>query len=68
MQLDTVNELRTIGGLLADCQAHLNVALETAERLGFPVLAAALQRALDALHAAGEENFRLFSELKDVAS
>jgi hypothetical protein len=60
-------ELLAIGNLLADCQAHLTVCVDTAERLGFPVLAAALQRALDALHAADEENFRLFSEMKDAS-
>jgi hypothetical protein len=66
--LDPVNELRAIGSLLADCQAHITVAVSTAESLGFPVLSACLQRALDALRAADEENLRLFSELKDAAS
>ena len=66
--LDPVNELRAIGYLLADCQAHLNVAVDTAERLGFPVLAAALQRAADAIRAADEENLRLFRESQDAAS
>jgi hypothetical protein len=61
-------ELLAIGNFLADCQAHLTVCVDTAERLGFPVLSACLQRAADAIRAADDENFRLFSELKDVAS
>ena len=64
---DPVNELRAIGYLLADCQAHLSVCVDAAERLGFPILAAALQRSLDALHAADEENFRFFMEMRNVA-
>jgi hypothetical protein len=65
--LDPVNELRAIGYLLADCQAHLNVAVDTSERLGFPVLSACLQRAADAIRAADEENLRLFLEMKDAS-
>jgi hypothetical protein len=64
----SLEELRAIGYLLADCQAHLNVAVDTAERWGLPVLAAALQRPLDALHATDEENLRLFRESQNVAS
>jgi len=61
-------ELRAIGYLLADCQSHLTACVISAESLGFPVLSACLQRALDALHAANEENFRLFQESQDAAS
>jgi len=66
--MNQLEELRAIGNLLGDCQAHLNVAVDTAERLGFPILACALQRALDALCAADEENLRLFRESQDAAS
>jgi hypothetical protein len=64
----SLEELRAIGNILADCQAHLTVCVSSAESLGFPALAAALQRALDALHAADEENLRLFRESQNVAS
>lgn len=63
--MQRVQQLRSIGWLLGDCQAHLDICINTAQQLGMDDLADALEKALAAVDSADSLCHKHFSQAKE---